>query len=134
MGKWQPICTAPKDGTEILLRVNTPDGVPGNYLVGHYQPGGNCIDDHPPIDRGWYFFNGTQFNLASNPTHWMPLPKDETIDIMYGLVESWRDSASMHREPSDPTSDAVAEVYEECAEDLRVELDKIFGSHKDVEF
>jgi len=43
-------------------------------LVGHYMPGGHCIEDHPAIDRGWYFWNGRMFDLASVPTHWMPLP------------------------------------------------------------
>lgn len=72
---WQPIETAPKDGSEVLLAVKIRAGIPGKMLVGHWMPGGHCIEDHPPIDAGWYFWNGSMFNLASKPTHWMPLPK-----------------------------------------------------------
>lgn len=72
--EWQPIETATKDGTEILLRVSVRAGIPGKLLVGHWQPGGLCIEDHPEIAAGWYFWNGSMFDLASKPTHWMPLP------------------------------------------------------------
>ena len=72
--KWQPMQTAPKDGSEVLLAVEQRAGMPGRYLVGHWMPGGHCIEDHPPIDRGWYFWNGSMFDEASKPTHWMPLP------------------------------------------------------------
>ena len=70
----QPIETAPKNGTEVLLRVKMRAGVPGRFLVGHYMPGGHCIDDHPPINAGWYFWNGCMFDRAAEPTDWMPLP------------------------------------------------------------
>ncbi len=72
--RWQPIATAPKDGTEVLLQVKRRAGVPGKMLVGHYMPGGYCIEDHPAIDEGWYFWNGLMFDCASDPLHWMPLP------------------------------------------------------------
>lgn len=75
MNTWQPISTAPKDGTELLLFVKNRAGLPG-CLVAHYQPGGHCIQDHPEIAEGWYFFSGRQFDLATQPTHWMPLPSD----------------------------------------------------------
>ena len=68
-GMWQPIETAPKNGSEVLLRVKR-----GKCLVGHYMPGGHCIEDHPPIAPGWYFWDGRMFDQASEPTHWMPLP------------------------------------------------------------
>lgn len=71
---WQDIKTAPKDGTEVLLLVKIRAGIPRRQLVGHYIPGGHCIEDHPPIDSGWYFWNGAMFDKASDPTHWMPLP------------------------------------------------------------
>ena len=72
--EWQPIETAPKDGSEVLLAVEVRAGVPHCLLVGHYMPGGHCIEDHPPIDRGWYFWNGCMFDKAAKPTHWMELP------------------------------------------------------------
>lgn len=72
--EWQPIETAPKDGTEVLMAVKLRGGIPGKMLVGHWQPAGCCIEDHPPINDGWYFWNGHMFDVASKPTHWMPLP------------------------------------------------------------
>lgn len=73
----QPMDTAPLDGTEVLLRVKQRAGIPHKYLVGHFMGGGHCIDDHPPIARGWYFWNGCAFDLASEPEGWMALPADE---------------------------------------------------------
>lgn len=75
MSTWQPIETAPKDGREVLLAVKMRAGIPYGLLVGHFMPGGHCIDDHPPIDRGWYFWSGCMFDMASEPTHWQPLPE-----------------------------------------------------------
>ncbi|AIY65210.1 hypothetical protein [Pseudoalteromonas piratica] len=75
---WQPMETAPKNGDEVILYVEKRAGIPGGFLVGHYMGGGHCIEDHPPIDAGWYFWNGCQFDLASKPLAWMPLPKVPT--------------------------------------------------------
>lgn len=76
-GEWRPIQTAPKNsGEEVLLLEKMRAGVPGKMLVGHWMPGGFCIEDHPAIDAGWYFWNGCSFDKASEPTHWMPLPSD----------------------------------------------------------
>jgi hypothetical protein len=75
MTGWRPIATAPVDSyEEVLLLVKQRAGIPGKCLVGHHMRGGYCIDDHPPIARGWYFWNGNAFDLAAEPTHWMPLP------------------------------------------------------------
>lgn len=73
-GYWQPIDTAPKDGREVILAVKRRAGVQHGVLVGHYMPGGHCIEDHPPISAGWYFWNGTMFDKAAEPEHWLPLP------------------------------------------------------------
>lgn len=58
MSDWQPIETAPKDGTRILLR-----GRNGKIADGHYgQPDG--------------FANPKRFvwpYIHANPTHWAPL-------------------------------------------------------------
>jgi hypothetical protein len=70
----RPMTTAPKDGTEVLLQVEWRAGIRGKFLVGHYMPGGHCIEDHPPIDEGWYFWNGCMFDRASKPVGWLPLP------------------------------------------------------------
>lgn len=74
-GNWQPIETAPKDGREVLLRVELRAGIPGKCLVGHYMGGGHCIEDHPPIDAGWYFWNGCMFDNRAKPIEWMPIPE-----------------------------------------------------------
>jgi hypothetical protein len=72
---WQPMTTAPKDGTEVLLKVERRAGIPHKLLVGHYMPGGHCIEDHPAIADGWYFWNGSMFDKAAKPLEWMPLPE-----------------------------------------------------------
>lgn len=72
---WRSIETAPKDGREVLLFVERRAGITGGMLVGHWMPGGYCIEDHPAIDEGWYFWSGSMFDRASKPLFWMPLPE-----------------------------------------------------------
>ena len=72
--EWRPMETAPKDGTEVILKVELRAGIRGKCLVGHYMDGGHCIEDHPPIDGGWYFWNGCMFDKAAKPVGWQPLP------------------------------------------------------------
>ena len=58
--KWQPIETAPTDGTRILLR-----GMGGKIADGHYgQPDGYAN----PKQFVWPY-------IHANPTHWRPLPE-----------------------------------------------------------
>jgi hypothetical protein len=84
--QWQLIETVPKDGREVLLVVKSRAGVPNCMLVGHYMRGGHCIDDHPPIDAGWYFWNSCFFDKAAEPILWMPLPAKEMIATKMGLT------------------------------------------------
>jgi|SRR6187399_1543215 len=72
--QWRPMSTAPRDGTEVILVVEKRAGIPHQQLVGHWMPGGHCIEDHPPIAEGWYFWNGCMFDKASKPLAWMPSP------------------------------------------------------------
>lgn len=63
MTSWQPIETAPKDGTEILLFVDA-------YVTG----------DTPQQVVGRWFRSGWQESYADEyavceVTHWMPLPE-----------------------------------------------------------
>lgn len=72
-----PMEHAPKDGSEVILQVKKRAGIEGKFLVGHYMQGGFCIDDHPAIVAGWYFWNGCAFDRAAEPIRWWPLPSKE---------------------------------------------------------
>ena len=56
---WQPIETAPRDGTRVLL-----------YENGHYYAGETEGDD-----GYWSSFCGQYVVTTPDPTHWMPLPE-----------------------------------------------------------
>lgn len=58
MSEWQPIDTAPKDGTELLLWL-------GELVVGTFVTGSDDYD----MATGWWS-NGERVH----PSHWMPLP------------------------------------------------------------
>jgi hypothetical protein len=73
---WQPIETAPKDGTPVLIaRVEYTEGKSpevaevdvGAYL---YDAGMNTPDGYEPAYWYWASDNGS----IEEPTHWMPLP------------------------------------------------------------
>lgn len=76
MSEWQPIETAPKDGTEVLVGVD----IATVWIVRNasfvreddWVPRGGCGD-------GWWAYNNsvTQEMLEGiyEPTHWMPLPE-----------------------------------------------------------
>ncbi|UNY40271.1 hypothetical protein KLEP181_gp30 [Paracoccus phage vB_PmaP_KLEP18-1] len=66
---WQPIETAPKDGTLILMF--WPESV-NNRTLGHVISTGSIDDDWWDVDNwtaGKILDEG-----ATKPTHWMPLP------------------------------------------------------------
>lgn len=108
---WRSMETAPRDGTEVVLRVEKRAGIPGKCLVGHWMPGGHCIEDHPPIVEGWYFWNGRMFDRAALPVAWWPLPnpsapehapRDEIrLDTNGELDEVVADRCSFHLERMD---------------------------------
>lgn len=68
MNTWQPIETAPKDGSKVLLY-----GRPWNDAgIGQYHV----------RDRYWMALNLMPFH--SKPTHWMPLPElpsNESLNV-----------------------------------------------------
>ena len=80
LSPWQPIATAPKDGTHVLL------SYPGRITYGYWlvlevgklvgDCGGACrcpeYDEAP--DPFWYSEDGG-FTEEYPPTHWMPLPE-----------------------------------------------------------
>lgn len=65
MTEWQPIETAPKDGTWVMLHVvgNQPD------LQSYVPEIAFWIDD----DQGWSCSHELQA-FGKRPTHWIPLP------------------------------------------------------------
>jgi hypothetical protein len=76
--QWQPIETAPKDGTEILAYEKC------DYLYsnGEIKPFERIKIvrwdevmqwDNPEDEHDW--LTGSSFDEQINPTHWMPLPK-----------------------------------------------------------
>jgi hypothetical protein len=61
---WQPIETAPKDGTPVLLRRVSARGVPCFYVA-------------------WRFVGEwtTGTHTVFGPTHWLPIPQLEVDDV-----------------------------------------------------
>jgi hypothetical protein len=71
--EWQPIETAPRDGTPVLLYVPKHEGWEPFIVQGWYESGA--------FDRGWYEAASENWCKPS-PTHWMPLPPPPTTDAM----------------------------------------------------
>lgn len=66
MSEWQPIETAPKDGTHILLAWSYKNGTPPRVSECFWR------NDMPFSQDGvWWCFHGRMF---AEPTHWQPLP------------------------------------------------------------
>ena len=74
-GEWQPIETAPKDGTAVLM-VDANEQVVAKWM----EPleGG---------EGGWVMFRKLDFSFGNalailfpNPTHWMPLPYPPRVE------------------------------------------------------
>lgn len=70
MSEWQPIETAPRDGSDILLWLaasNDPADPIGEMVVGYWLAYARAFSFAVDI-------NGKHI-VAGSPTHWMPLPK-----------------------------------------------------------
>lgn len=85
MSGWQPITSAPKDGTSILLRAHGMV-IEARYAAGEWS-------DETPLSPAEYngpvwvaFDDAVQFEIEETPngdwhgpvTHWMPLPPEPT--------------------------------------------------------
>ena len=67
---WQPIETAPKDETEIMLFEQAASGP--MYRVGYWEADGTPLDDGG-VGEGWSLADEGYIGCIE-PTHWMPLP------------------------------------------------------------
>lgn len=64
--EWQPIETAPKDGTYVLLWLSGD---------GYHGPRNCNITVGVHTDSGWYYIaDGAGGKTSDEPSHWMPLP------------------------------------------------------------
>lgn len=69
MSEWQPIKTAPRDGTPVLIWDNGVYRAHWSEEAHDYK-----FEDYP----GWQIFDCEDgfYSVASkSPTHWMPLPE-----------------------------------------------------------
>ncbi len=115
---WQPIETAPKDGTLILgwcvhdadeywIEERKRMTVYGAHSEGlsHVEDGphvlewGGALDDRTWEDNSggympdWWFRYGSEFEETANPTHWMPLPEAPNVELT-GAARLYRAASS----------------------------------------
>lgn len=78
MSGWQPISTAPKDGTAILIYEPADESRfnEASIYVCRWESheGMTWKREHGPGAGAWTETEGEQF-LEFDPTHWMPLPE-----------------------------------------------------------
>jgi hypothetical protein len=76
MSEWQPIETAPKDGTDIIamyIHISTQ--------IVHAAFWMSCVEGlDDPEDEGWWTYDWSEVSRTKmtgwmTPTHWMPLPE-----------------------------------------------------------
>jgi hypothetical protein len=74
VNKWEPIYTAPKNGTEILIcQATDADGKPiGPDIFGLFVHRASWWGE----DEGWIVYNSQVCEQSAffDPTHWMPIP------------------------------------------------------------
>ena len=75
--QWQPISTAPRDGTNILLLLHPEIAANSGYAIeiGHYEK-------RPLFGETWTAQNDGFSTEVDGATHWMPLPeKADEFDL-----------------------------------------------------
>lgn len=116
---WQPMRTAPRDGTPVLLLLNGSD-IPhaARWLSGPDDPRATDETTKP----GWYFtWDGYQVTEYDGPTYWIPLPPDpgeaaqpadvaRLVDLLREAAATFRRYEALHRAKSTADGDAKAEA------------------------
>lgn len=81
MPEWLDMKTAPRNATEIILRIPLAR-YPGHYaVIGHWA---EMDGSEQPPAKGWFYHNGYQFRELPEPTGWLwlNLPHRRTSDVM----------------------------------------------------
>jgi hypothetical protein len=73
VARWMPIASAPRDGTNILLRFGSDGVSQGKFVAGSPYPW-KFIDTSDGIT---WLVNHSR-DGGAGPSHWMPLPSGET--------------------------------------------------------
>lgn len=77
---WQPIESAPKDGTSVLLLIDPQDSAHSLHddsfvvSIGSYGVEGGAEVDPTWCFAGWSWSHDEYVRGKGTPTHWMPLP------------------------------------------------------------
>lgn len=75
MKEWQPIETAPRDATRVLVFCPTNDPPAREVFEAWWA----IPYESAPLDRGWWCYDGNKVMCSADvhsvgATHWMPLP------------------------------------------------------------
>lgn len=73
--EWQPIETAPKDSTDVLLFGKQFHNSGLKKFIGHWAS--DLSGEEQPPFEGWFYLisHGEYSSCWEAPTHWMPLPE-----------------------------------------------------------
>lgn len=70
---WQPIETAPKNATDVLVLLHDSVGLP-YVMVAHWAE--DLSGSEQPPFRGWFYNTGYGFSeVPKKPKRWHPLPE-----------------------------------------------------------
>ena len=72
--EWQPIDTAPKDGTQII-GYEPQDSIYGGVIGIQWIPQTSKMYFGSEIKLGGYWAKSVHTQVVLKPTHWLPLPE-----------------------------------------------------------
>lgn len=76
--KWQPIETAPKDGTPMLgfgIWMGEISGISKSPVIDIIESPAKSVDHDSSAEGWWNCVTGDAYVCWLKPTHWMPLPE-----------------------------------------------------------